>query len=58
MSKLGVPLPLTSVILGCNLLVLSPVLAQESSANTTVAEVQTTTHLPENNEATEQVLTG
>jgi Carbohydrate-selective porin, OprB family/S-layer homology domain len=52
MSKSGVLLPLTSVILGSNLLVLPPVLAQENPANTTVGEIQTTTNLLEKNEAT------
>jgi hypothetical protein len=56
MIKLGVPLPLTSVILGCNLLVLSPVLAQEKPANTTVAEIQTTTNLQEKHETTKQII--
>ncbi|MEI2580592.1 iron uptake porin [Scytonema sp. PRP1] len=56
MSKLGVPLPLTSVILGCNLLVLPPVLAQANHTNTTVPEIQTTANLPSKNEAPGQVI--
>ncbi|MFP5272823.1 iron uptake porin [Coleofasciculus sp.] len=40
MIKLGVSLPLSSVILGCNLLVLPPVLAQENNTNTTVPEIE------------------
>jgi len=56
MSRLNVPLPLTSIILGCNLLGLPPVLAQANYINTTVPEIQTTANLPEKNEATEQVI--
>jgi hypothetical protein len=58
MSKLSLPLPLTSLILGCNLLILPPVLAQANLADTPEPESQTTTtaNLPEKNEATEQVI--
>lgn len=56
MSKLGVSFPLTSVILGCNLLGLPTVWAQENPVNTAVSEIQTTTNLPVENEATEQVM--
>ncbi|MEH2005270.1 iron uptake porin [Nostoc sp.] len=52
MSKLSVPLPLTSVILGFNLLILPPVLAQANPANTPVSEIQITANLPEKNQAT------
>jgi Carbohydrate-selective porin, OprB family./S-layer homology domain. len=56
--KLSLPLPLTSLILGCNLLILAPVLGQANLADPTVPEFQTTTtaNLPEKNEATDQVI--
>jgi hypothetical protein len=58
-SKLSLPLPLTSLILGCNLLILAPVLGQANLADTPVPEFQTTTtaNLPEKNEVTDRVIT-
>lgn len=58
MSKLSLPLPLTSLILGCNLLILPPVLGQANLADIPLPDFQTTTtaNLPEKNEATEQVI--
>ncbi|MEH2230583.1 MAG: iron uptake porin [Nostoc sp.] len=50
MSKFSLPLPLTLLILGCNLLVLSPVLAQANHTNTSVSEIPTTVNLLENHE--------
>ncbi|MEG4584591.1 iron uptake porin [Microcoleus sp. MOSTC5] len=59
MSKLSLSLPLTSLILGCNLLILPPVLAQANLADTPEPESHTTTtaNLPEKNEATDRVIT-
>ena len=58
MSKLSLPLPLSSLILGCNLLILPPVLGQANFADIPLPDFQTTTtaNLPEKNEATEQVI--
>ncbi|MEH2087501.1 iron uptake porin [Nostoc sp.] len=50
MSKSSLPLPLTLLILGCNLLVLSPVLAQANHTNTSVSEIPKTVNLLENHE--------
>ncbi|MBE9200874.1 MULTISPECIES: iron uptake porin [unclassified Nodularia (in: cyanobacteria)] len=54
MSKSGALLPLNLVILGCNLLVLQPVLAQANPVNTPLPEIKinATANLLENNEAT------
>lgn len=59
MSKLSLPLPLTSLILGYNLLILAPVWGQANLADIPVPEIQTTTtaNLPEKNEATDRVIT-
>ena len=58
MSKLSRPLSLTSLILGCNLLILAPALGQANIADTPAPDflTTTTTNLPEKNEATEQVI--
>lgn len=56
MSQLNVSLPLTSIILGCNLLGLPPVWAQANHTNTTVPEIKTTAKLPEKNEAADRVI--
>lgn len=59
MSKLSLPLPLTSLILGCNLLILPPVLGEANLADSPVPENQTTTtaNLPDKNEVTDRVIT-
>jgi S-layer homology domain len=50
MNKLGVSLPVTSVILGYNLLILYPVWAQANSTDIPASETQTITKLQQNNQ--------
>jgi Carbohydrate-selective porin, OprB family/S-layer homology domain len=59
MSKLSLPLPLTSLILSCNLLILAPVFGQANITDIPVPEIQTTTtaNLLEKTDVTDRVIT-